>query len=137
MDKTPIFSTEGLCGIGNVVFVVICTFIGAFIITFSFPEFSVVYWLLLIIVCIPFTRTLNMRRSYVKLYDDHITGYSMPKNNMSNGACEFHLRYSDITHINAKTNIVEIFFSGGSYLVQAKGVESKVVEMINTYRMQS
>ena len=79
---------------------------------------------------LPFSKSLQAKKSYIEIYDTHIAGFSIPKRYFSDSACTFTLDYSDITHISTQKHIVEIHFSGGSYLVQAYEAEQQVIAII-------
>lgn len=137
-----IFSTKGLYTSKNLIlplflyiFASVCLFIGYPNLLDSIIGYIIAMGFILIFI-FPFSRAIQIKKSYIELYEDYIVGFSIPKKYFSftPDACNFKLHYSDITHITFQKGIVEIYFQNGSYLVQAKDCEQKVIEIINSQK---
>ena len=141
-NRRPIFSTKGRYSNSGVFIAIIIYIIayGGFLLKFpNALESPISYLVTMCAVPLfgaPLTRALQMKKSYIELYDDYITGFTVNKNSLSfsEKPCQFSLRYTDIIHTNYQSGIVEIYFSGGSYCVQAKGCEQYVIDIINSQR---
>ena len=96
----------------------------------------VISLIVLLVMIVPFGKALQMKKSYVIVYDDRVVGCCVPKKILTEGHTNFTLLYQDITHVIQQTNVVEIFFNGGSYVVQAYGVEGHVAALIRKNKEQ-
>ena len=134
MKENIIFTTKGLYNNSNVIIAFVVYAILATIMCFTMSMYSLVFWLLMILFIIPYTRATCMKKSYIELYEDHVVGFSVPDNIFSGTASEFKLDYTDITHVEIQQDTVKIYFNGGSYLVQAKGEENTVNKIIQEHK---
>ena len=137
-----IFSTKGLYTSKNLIlplflyiFASVCLFVGYPNLLDSIIGYIIAMGFILIFI-FPFSRAIQTKKSYIELYEDYIVGFSIPKKYFSftPDACNFKLFYSDITHLTFQKGIVEIYFQNGSYLVQTKDCEQKVIEIINSQK---
>ena len=138
MEKNVIFSTQGLYKkkdliVPIIIYIILCVcFFLCFYLAIKTWIGIIVAAVFVTIFALPLIKTIHLMRSYVVLSEDKIYGHSIPKQFLvTTDDCDFSLKYSDVTNVATKKNIVEIYFSGGSYQVQAKAVEQKVVELIN------
>lgn len=132
MNKKVLFTTKGLYSSSNVVIAFILCLVLALTISITYSMHSVLFWLFASIFVIPVWQARAMKKSYITLYEDHVVGFTVPQKYFSANVetCEFKLNYVDITHIETQTDLVKIYFIGGSYLVQAKGEVDTVSKMI-------
>ena len=130
-----LFSTKGLY---NGIVLPLIIYIAGIICFFTmFPEamttpLGYIISLLMVSVFIkPFLDSVNLKRSYIELYDCYVSGQAVPENSfVNNTPIKFNLRYEDICNVEIQAKKVKIYFFGGSYTVQANGVESDVANII-------
>ena len=130
-----IFSTKGLYGKKVVVFWIVFAVIMAPIIAIKYSGLTILLLLFGFLLGIPVVINVRIQQSFIDLYDDHIEGKAIPKNRLFGQHESFRLNYNEIGHISYKTNIVTISFNGGTYEIQAKGVEQKVIEIIKQQKI--
>lgn len=96
----------------------------------------VITMIILMIFLLPYMKSNQMKKSYIDLYEDFVTGVSIPQNSLFNAeiSCTFHLGYEDILNVEIQKDIVKVYFAGGTYSVQAKGVEETVAKIIREKR---
>ena len=66
---------------------------------------------------------VQMKASHINIYENIITGVTIQ-------GSHFRMQYNEVERIDYKQNQVQIYFSNGTYLVQATKVEQKVIDII-------
>lgn len=136
-----IFSTKNRYNGTNYIIPLVIYVIGMVLFFYQFPHVLkspvgyVITFGVMSLFIYPFTRSMQIKKSYIEIYEDHIEGVSIPDKNNSM-SCTFNLEYEQISNIEIQTGILKIYFSGGSYLVQAKDCEEKVVSYIKERQMK-
>ena len=130
--KKLIFSTKGFYGKGACIFYIILSFLFCPIFAIDSVITKIITLVYIALMCIPIGKNYGLYKSYIDLYEDHIEGTTTP--NKVFGAKQsmktFNLNYNEITHLSYKKNIVIISFGSGTYEVQAKSSEQKVINII-------
>lgn len=139
MNNYLILSTKGLYKnsfVPIIIYVIgaVC-FFAMFPHALSTPVGYIATFLVLLLFLMPFINSINMKRSYVELYENFVVGQSIPESPLkNNSSVKFTLRYEDIYNVEIQDKTVKLYFIGGSYTVQANGVESKVVNIIQSQK---
>jgi len=135
-NEKLIFSTEGLVSKAGfiVLLVIACLFIP--IISLDSAIGLIIFVIYIAIASFLLNPVQCMYKSFIKLYDDHVEGYAIPQTTFKSikDMSNFSLQYKEITYVNYKKDVVIIHFKGGTYEVQAKGVEQKVIEIIKSHQ---
>lgn len=140
MANNPIFSTKELYSGKKYIVPLLLYAVGACCLFIQFPNILdsalgyVIGTAFLMVFIYPFTRSTQIKKSYIDLYEDHIEGFSVTQSYWTNDACSFSLTYDQILNVESQKDIVKIYFNGGNYLVQATECEAKVCEIINSFK---
>ncbi len=127
--KKVIFSTMGLYQKRNVAAAFLMFFAGEiFLFLFCSPT-SILFRLLTPVTLLPLWKAYFMKKSYVVLYEDYVTGLAIPQHYLSMPR-KFRLTYDEISFVEIHHNTVKLFYDGGSYTVQACNAASWVAQVI-------
>lgn len=138
MKNNLIFTTQGRYSNKPIIFeFAIVAILGVcFMLIFPNALDSLIGWAIsavfIILVCIPVRRHLQIKKSYINIYNDHIEGLAVPEKcfTINDASTKFFVVYKDITHTDSQQNIVKIYTVNGCYLVQAVQCEQQVIDII-------
>ena len=130
-----LYSTKGKYSSIGIVIGIVLYIVGAICFYASFGNFStsapspIIAFIPLCLFMMPLINAMNMKRSYVEIYENELIGFSLPKNSF-NGKCgKFSLAYDKIISIEYQRDTVTFKFTSGEYTVQAKKCAHNVVNL--------
>ncbi len=129
MKNKVIFSTSGLYPIINTVITFSLWAACEILLFFLFSPKSVFIWLFTAAALFPIWKTLYMRRSYIILQDDFVSGISIPQNFLS-APKKFRFAYDEILFWEIRGNTVTLYHEGGCCTVQTWKTSPWVAQIV-------
>ncbi len=117
MKNKVIFSTMGLYPKTNTTIAFFLFAVSEIILFFLFSPRSFFFWILSAAALFLMWKTFYMRRSYIVLKDDFVSGISIPRNCLS-APKKFKFTYDEILFWEICGNTVRLYHEGGCCTVQ-------------------